>query len=157
MLFTSAHERTIDAKGRLQIPSQIREILESADQRRFLYLVPGSRPGTLSLFPADDFEAMAQFMDNEPIPDEDALTYQQLFYSLASRLEMDRQGRIHLPERSLKQAGIGNEIMLTGGGSHLDIWSKTVYEQFVDENWGRWTEVQRKARAASRKIRSDNT
>ena len=154
MTFTDAHERTIDAKGRIQIPAQVRESLESAQQHRILYLVPGARTGTLSLYPASEFEQMVRYMDNEPIPDQDALTFQQLFYSMASRLEMDKQGRIVLPERILKRAGIGHEVMLTGAGSHLDLWNRTVYEEFLDKNWSRWAEIQQEARAASRRDRS---
>ncbi len=157
MTFTDAYERTIDAKGRLQIPSQIRDVMESASRRRVLYLVPGTRHGTVALYPAEEFETMAQYMDHEPIPDEDALTYQQLFYSMASRLEMDKQGRVLLPERLLKRAKIGNEVVLTGAGSHLDLWNKAVYEDFVERNWGRWAEVQHKARIASRKKLLDNS
>jgi len=157
MTFTDAYERTIDAKGRLQIPSQVRDVMEAAKQSRVLYLVPGSRPGTLSLFPQDQFEAMAQNMDVEPIPDKDALTFQQLFYSMASRLEMDKQGRVILPERTLQRAGIENQVMLTGVGNHLDLWNKEVYAKFMENNWGQWVEVQQQARAASRKNQIDNS
>lgn len=157
MSFTDAHERTIDAKGRLQIPSQVRDALESAGQRRILYLVPGTRSGTLALYPAAEFDQMAQHMDNAPVPDDDALTFQQLFYSMASRLEMDKQGRVLLPDRILKRAGIGTEVMLAGAGNHLDLWNRAVYEEFVEDNWGRWAEVQQKARQASRKNLSDTS
>jgi MraZ protein len=157
MTFTDSYERSIDAKGRLQIPSQLREIMESANQGRILYLVPGARSGTLALYPAAKFEQMAQYMDNAPSPDDDALTYQQLFYSMASRLEMDKQGRVLLPERMLKRANIGTELMLTGAGGHLDLWNRAVYEEFVENNWGRWAEVQKKARLASRKKTPDGS
>lgn len=151
MTFTNAYERTIDNKGRLQIPAQIREVLESANRGRVLYLVPGSRSGTLSVYPEQEFEQMARHMDTEPIPDDDAHTFQQLFYSMAARLDMDKQGRVGLPEAALKYAGIGQEVMLTGSGNHLDLWNRAVYEEFMKKNWGRWAEVQQKARAASRK------
>jgi len=156
MTFTDAYERTIDAKSRLQIPSQIRDTMESADRPLVFYLVPGARPGTLSLYPEDEFEAAAKHMDSEPIPDENALTFQQLFYSMASRLEADKQGRVVLPERTLQRAEIQHEVMLTGVGNHLDLWNRTVYDQFVEQNWGRWAEVQRQARAASRKKQVEN-
>ncbi len=156
MTFTDAYERTIDAKNRLQIPSQIRDALESGSDRPVWYLVPGSRSGTLSLYPNDQFEAMARFMDTQPFPDGKALTFQQLFYSMASRIEMDKQGRVALPDRILKRADIGTEVMLTGVGNHLDLWKRAVYEEFLDQNWGRWAEVQDQARAASGKHAVEN-
>ncbi|MCH8053349.1 MAG: division/cell wall cluster transcriptional repressor MraZ, partial [Planctomycetes bacterium] len=73
------------------------------------------------------------------------------------RLEMDKQGRILLPERMLKRADIGTELMLTGAGGHLDLWNRAVYEEFVESNWSRWAEVQKKARLASRKKAPDGS
>lgn len=158
MTFTDAYERTIDAKGRLQIPSQIRESLEARDQAQVLYIVPGRRPGTLSIYPADEFESMRKYMDHEPIPDTDAYTFQQLFYSMTSQVELDKQGRMILPERILKRAGLQSEVVLTGVGNHMDIWNQSDYQTFVDQYWTRWNEVQDKARAASRKnVSQDST
>ncbi len=148
MIFTNAFDRTIDAKSRIQVPTQVRDNMQSG-QPSVLYLVPGSRQGTLSLFLTEQFESMAAHMDTQPIPDEDRLTYQQVFYSMACRLEMDKQGRVVLPDRLLRSAGIGPDVVLTGAGNHLDLWNKADYEAFISENLSQWQSVQRQARAAS--------
>ena len=154
MTFTDTYERTIDAKSRLQIPSQVQEIMQSAELGDVLYIVPGTRSGTLSLYPQREFESMARFMDHEPIPDDDALTFQQLFYSMSSRLEMDKQGRVVLSRPMLDRAGMSSEVVLTGAGNHLDLWNKKDHEQFVETNWNRWKDIQHRARAAKKKVES---
>src|SRR5262245_32360388 len=94
---------------------------------------------------------MASSIDTELIPDDDELTFQEMFYSMAVRLEMDKQGRVVLPEESIQRAGLGSEVVLTGAGKHLVLWSKQAYEGFVSQHWGKWQQVRRQARAASRK------
>jgi MraZ protein len=155
MIFTHAFDRTIDAKSRLQIPSSVRDTLQKGADGIVLYLVPGTRLGTLAIYPEKEFNLLADHMDHEPIPDSDALTYQQVFYSLACKLDMDKQGRVALPDRLLQRASISREVVLTGAGNHLDLWNKADYERFIDDTWSKWPEVQRQARAASRNGRGD--
>lgn len=149
MTFTGSYERHIDPKGRLQIPSQVRDLLQSAGRSSVLYITPGARPGTVTLYSEDEFEALAQGVERGFIQDDKALTFQQIFYSMASRLEMDKQGRVILPERTLQRSGIGKDVVLTGVGNRLDLWDKAVYEEFMEQNWNRWPEVQEQARSSS--------
>jgi MraZ protein len=151
MIFTNAYARTIDSKGRLQIPTQFRVLIESARYSGVLYLAPGARPRTLNLYLEEDFHEMAASMDHQFLPDDDALTFQDLFYSMAVRLDVDKQGRVILPEASVKRAGLDSEVVLTGAGRHLVLWDKQAYGEFVDQHWEKWQQVRRQARAASRK------
>jgi len=145
-LLTGSYEYTIDAKNRMSIPSQIRNQLDiERDGARF-YLVPGSSPGTLSIYPEKTFRRRHERRPSPEIPHEDLLTYTQVFYSMATLLEVDKQGRVLLPERHLRLAGIGGEVYITGAGDHLDLWSKADYEKFAEENWSRYAELLHRAR-----------
>lgn len=116
------------------------------DGDRF-YLVPGARAGTLSLYGNRRFEHMARRRDWGDIPHEDQLTYDQIFFSMATAVEIDRQGRVLLPERVLKFVGIGREVVITGANDHLDLWNKSDYDAFMAENWPRYSELQRRLAA----------
>jgi MraZ protein len=145
-LLTGAYEYTIDAKNRLSIPAQIRNQLDvERDGTRF-YLVPGARPGTLSIYPEKTFRRRHERRPNPEIPHEDLRDYTQVFYSMATLLEADKQGRVLLPERHLRLAGIGHDVYITGSGDHLDLWNRADYEKFADENWSRYAELQHRAR-----------
>ena len=151
MLFTGSHEHTIDAKNRLAIPSQIRsELDESQDGKRF-YVMPGRRPGTLSIYTEKQFDRMGDTRGAEPIPDEDELTYDQITFSMASApLEPDKQGRIRLPDHTLALSGIGKQVVVIGVRDHLEIWNKSDYDAFLAENWARYSEIQLRARRSMR-------
>ena len=66
-------------------------------------------------------------------------------------MEMDKQGRVVLPDRIRRRAGIKPDVTLIGVGNYLELWNKATYENFIESNWSRWSEIQQQARAASRK------
>lgn len=145
-LLTGAYEHTIDAKNRMSIPSQIRRELDPERDGTRFYLVPGARPGTLSLYPEYTFRRRQQGWPSPEIPHRDLLNYSQTFFSMATLLDVDKQGRVLLPERPLDRVGIGREVYITGAGDHLDLWNRSHYEKFIDENWDRYAELQDRAR-----------
>ncbi len=132
-IFTDAYERTIDEKNRIQIPAPHRNILDADRQGAALYVVPGERSNTLSLYPEEYFEQKVGSVRTDEIPGADALDFEQMFFSLASRVEMDRQGRLVLPERQLAMTGLGKEVYVTGVHYRLDVWNKADYESFLRE------------------------
>ena len=147
MLFTGMYEHTIDPKNRLAIPSQIRDELDPERDGSRFYVVPGQRAGMLAIYPEMHFRRLAESRLPEPIADADALTYDEIVFPLASApLEPDKQGRILLPEKSLRRAGIGRHVMVVGVRDHLELWNKSDYEQFLSENLTRFPEILFRAR-----------
>jgi MraZ protein len=145
-LLTGAYEHTIDAKNRMSIPSQIRNQMDTERDGSRFYLVPGARLGTLSIYPEKTFRRQHEKRPSPEIPHEDLLTYNQVFYSMATLLEVDKQGRVLLPDRHLRLAGIGREVYITGSRDHLDLWNKADYEKFAEENWSGYAELLHRAR-----------
>lgn len=142
MLFTDAHERTIDEKNRIQIPAPYRDELDPDRSGAALYLVPGERSRTLSIYPQKYFEERMRSIHTDQIPGQDALDFEQMFYSMASRVEMDKQGRLVLPERQLQAAELGKDVYITGASYRLDVWNKGDYEAFIKDVAGRRTQLQ---------------
>ena len=146
--FVGEHERTIDSKNRLSIPAEYRTLEVEERDRCVFYVVPGSRNGTLSLYTEASFAEHEKEISSDFLPDEDELTFMQMFYSQATRLDVDKQGRVLLPERVLKRNEIGREVYITGAKDRLDVWNKSEYEAFWARNGPRLEEVQRRARKA---------
>lgn len=153
MPFTGSYEHAIDAKHRLSIPSAIRSAMHPERDGDHFYLVPGQRQGTLSMYGNRRFEAMADSRPWGDLPLADEITYDQLFFSLATCIEMDKQGRVVLPERVLSSAGIGREVMITGANDHLDLWNRADYESFVAQHWPTYTDVQEQLARRARQLK----
>ena len=58
-IFTGQFERTIDAKNRIQLPSQLRAIIDPEQDGEGLYISLGEHRGTLSIFTERAFEELA--------------------------------------------------------------------------------------------------
>lgn len=149
MIFTDAHERTVDAKNRIQIPSEFRNSMDPEADGDAFYLCPGERKNTLSLYPSRRFEERVRTLGTGRIAGDESLAFEQVFYSLASRLEMDKQGRVVLPERLLSMVKLSKEITLAGANDRIDVWRTSEYREFIAANFEqRWHELQRFLRMA---------
>ena len=104
MIFTGEHEFTIDAKQRLAVPAEIRTTLEAAGHGTGLYVMPGPN-GALWIWPERTFEEMTGAIDASLLPAEETMDYEELLFPQAARLELDKSGRVRVPERLLRRAG----------------------------------------------------
>ncbi len=130
MLFTGTYEHSIDAKQRLAIPAEVRETLDAQRDGASLYVVLSEGP-TLCVYTEAGFQKRADELDDSTLPPEEVLEYERFFFSLARRVELDKQGRVRLPEQLLKMVDLKRDVVLIGVKDHLEIHDReSWYEQF---------------------------
>lgn len=141
MVFTGTYEHTIDAKNRLAIPAEIRDLLERADgsgrsEPVYLYATLGEQTQdgkrALCLYTKESFDQRARELDSSELETEQLLEYERLMFSLSRRVDLDTQGRVRLPESLLKMTGLGTDVVLLGVKDHLEIRDRTVWQSYVD-------------------------
>lgn len=134
-IFTGQYERNIDSKNRIQLPSQLRAAIEPERDGEGLYVTLGEFRGTLSIFTASGFESLAARMETEFIPGSESRRFELQFYSLASYVEMDKQGRLVLPDALCKKARLGPEVFLVGQKYRIDVWNRAELERSLGIDW----------------------
>ncbi|MEX0654084.1 MAG: hypothetical protein WD534_13545 [Phycisphaeraceae bacterium] len=137
MVFTGTYEHAIDKKNRLAIPADIRGQIQRAvgaaeGDTVYLYVTLGDDQA-LSLYTEDGFEQRARELDDSELNAGDLLAYERLLFSLARRVELDRQGRVRLPDNLLKQAGLGSEVVLLGVKDHLEVRDRESWNEYVQQ------------------------
>lgn len=137
MVFTGTYEHTIDAKNRLAIPSEIRSQIVSNcvgnnGEAIGLYVMLGDG-GVLCIYTEQGFEQRASELDNSELDSDELLTYERLLFSLAGRVELDKQGRLRLPERLLAMTNLESEVVLIGVKDHLEIRDRQAWQAHVQE------------------------
>lgn len=152
MLFTGEYEHTIDAKSRLAIPAEIRMHLDPAEHGQGFYVAPGTT-GTLWLWPERVFERMAQASEASLLPNEDLLEFEELLYSQAARVELDKTGRVRVPERLLRLADLGSTVVLLGVKDHLELRDPQRWARQRDEKLAKQAEIMMRARRAAQRGR----
>ena len=121
------YELTVDDKNRILVPSEVRKKLDPDRDGEAFFLVTG-RDGRLWLYPERHYELLVSRDPSELTPSEDTLAFDRLMLGLASRVEWDKQGRVLLPDKALKRAGIGKEVTLVGARDHLELWNRADWE-----------------------------
>lgn len=132
MALTGTFERNIDDKLRLAIPPSLKVgfgITESGG----LYVAPGN-DGCLALYSEEGFELFASRLRSLSIGQPNVRKYLRLLYAQSEQVSLDKQGRIRLPERLKKMAGLDREAVILGVNDHAEIWGKTRWEAFLEGN-----------------------
>jgi MraZ protein len=124
-MFRGPSKVTLDAKGRLAIPSRHRErILTRADGAMVATV---DRDYCLLIYPLPEWEEIERKLVRLPSLNKDARKLQRLMLGYATELEMDNQGRILLPRELREFAGLDRQAMLIGQGNKFELW--------VEQRW----------------------
>ena len=117
-MFMGEYNHIIDAKGRLIIPARFRELLGEE------FILTKGLDGCLSIYPMDAWEAFETKLRALPLTNKNARTFTRFFVAGATNCELDRQGRILVPQTLREFAGLEKEVVLTGNLDRIEIWSK---------------------------------
>ncbi|MDR1028767.1 MAG: division/cell wall cluster transcriptional repressor MraZ [Clostridiales Family XIII bacterium] len=126
-MFFGTFQNSIDDKGRCMIPSKFRNelgetcmLVMGADKCLYIYTV----------------EAYKRFLDehllNRPFEDKSARKLKRFYAANSRDCDIDKQGRINLPQKFINFAGIVKETVTLGNIEHVEIWSKERYESEMD-------------------------
>lgn len=122
-MFLGEYAHTIDEKGRLTLPARWREQLGAH--------VVATRGMDLCLyvFPAGKFETFVTEIISVGLTAADARGLSRFFSSKAIDDELDKQGRISLPQNLRDHARLNGEVMVIGAFDHIELWSPAQYER----------------------------
>ena len=121
-MFMGEYNHTIDAKGRLIIPSKFRETL--GDE----FVVTKGLDGCLFVYDNKEWSAFEEKLKSLPLTNKDARQFVRFFLAGATLAEVDKQGRILVPAVLREFAALEKEVVLIGVASRVEIWSKERWE-----------------------------
>lgn len=147
MLFTGEYEHTIDAKQRMAIPAEFRSCMVPESLGSALYLSPGPN-GALWLWPERTFERLAGAMSSSLLPAEEWMEFEELLYSQSRRLELDKAGRVRLPERMINEAKLGQHVVILGVKDHLELRDPEQWKLQRQQKLDKQSEIMLRARRA---------
>ncbi len=153
MLFTGEYEHTLDSKNRLSIPSKFRQLLspETIGDKYYLIIGPNKK---LWLYPDRYYEKLVSQSPAELIPDEKILRFEQITFGLARLLELDKTGRVVIPEKMIQRVNLGKEVIIIGVRDHLELWNRQEWEQYVENGLSEHIQMLARAREARMSLSS---
>ena len=121
---TGTYEHSIDAKGRLFIPAKLREELGVT-----FYLAMGVDE-CLAIYPLSTWERFTEKFASLPMSQSAAM---RPLFANASKCELDSQGRIVIPQKLRKYAGLEKDAVIIGVNDRAEIWSAETWNAREEE------------------------
>ena len=119
------YNHTIDAKGRLIIPSKFRETLGEE------FVVTKGLDGCLFVYDNNEWKSFEEKLKSLPLTNKDARQFVRFFLAGAAMAQVDKQGRILVPAVLREFAGLEKDVVLVGVASRVEIWSQERWESAI--------------------------
>jgi MraZ protein len=129
-LFSGDYPATLDDKGRISIPAKFRERIPE----NVLVLTKGMIEHCVWAFTSEDWEKVSSKIKNEvnlPARKADMLYHRLLFSTY--EVEIDKAGRIAIPQKLRDFAGLVKDCSVTSDGSRIEIWDARRYRSYEEE------------------------
>jgi len=120
MFFLGEYHHSLDAKGRIILPSRYREQLAMA-------FITSEVDGCLALWTPDEFERRALEIKERARGGPDERNMARAFYAGAQEVNPDSQGRMAIPPHLRAFAGLERNVVLTGHYDHMEIWDSETW------------------------------
>ena len=124
-MFQGATELSLDAKGRLAVPTRHRDALLSG---RGAIVLTAHPDGCVLLYPLLAWEPIVNRIQALPSFSAEARSWQRLLVGFAEELAPDAQGRLLVSPALRKFAGLKKDVMLIGQGSHFELWDVEAWD-----------------------------
>ena len=121
---TGTYEHSIDAKGRLFIPAKLREELGAT-----FYLAMGIDQ-CLAIYPQETWARFTEKFSSLPMSQSKAM---RPLFANAAKCELDAQGRIVIPQKLRRYAGLEKDAVIIGVNDRAEIWSAEAWQAQEDE------------------------
>ena len=129
-MFRGRYEHAIDSKGRTSLPARYREVLSAAGESR-LVLTTGLDPCVVA-YPMSEWMAFEERLAALPQFDPSVAMLRRIYVSGAVECELDKLGRILIPQTLRQHADLRREATWAGMGKHVELWSKERFDALRD-------------------------
>lgn len=127
MMLMGEYMHNIDIKGRLIMPAKLREDLGEK------FVITRGLDGCIFGYPLENWEKLQDKLKQLPLAKKDARAFTRFFYSAAAEVEVDKQGRINIPQTLITFAEIEKECRIIGVSDRIEIWSEKRWLEFADD------------------------
>jgi len=123
-MFIGEYLHTIDHKGRVAIPAKFRPRLAGG------CVVTRGLDSSLVIYPKEEWEILAKKLAKLPLSKPDARAFARLMLAGAMDVELDKQGRIIIPNYLKEYGNLTNSIIIAGLYDRMEIWDQDAWEDY---------------------------
>ncbi len=126
-MFIGEYSHTLDDKSRLAIPKKFRSDLEVGA------VVTRGLDHCLFLYTRNEWEKLAEKLASLPFAQANSRAFARLMLAGAMEVEIDKQGRIIVPEYLRSYGSIKKEVVLAGLYNRIEIWDAQEWKKYTEK------------------------
>ncbi|MEO4045794.1 division/cell wall cluster transcriptional repressor MraZ [Pseudomonas sp. CAU 1711] len=130
-MFRGANAISLDAKGRLAMPSRYRDELVVRCGGQLIVTIDAVDP-CLCVYPLPEWELIEAKLRDLPSLREETRRLQRLLIGNAVDIELDGSGRFLVPPRLRAHAGLDKHAMLVGQLNKFQLWNEEAWNALAD-------------------------
>ncbi|MBI2104520.1 MAG: division/cell wall cluster transcriptional repressor MraZ [Candidatus Omnitrophica bacterium] len=138
-MFYGEYAHTMDRKGRLIVPSKLRQAFKQHDIKT-LFLTRGLDV-CLFLFPESQWRTDESRFKQLSFTKAEGRKFNRLLFSGASEVTVDRLGRLLIPKHLKDFAEIKQDVMIIGVSTRIEIWAKEKWQAFYESSRQSFEEI----------------
>ncbi|MCK5466266.1 division/cell wall cluster transcriptional repressor MraZ [Candidatus Parcubacteria bacterium] len=125
-MFIGEYNHNLDNKGRLAVPVKFRNDLKKGA------VVTKGLDGCLFLYTMSEWKILAEKLSKLPISQSNTRAFARLMLAGAMDVQIDKQGRIVLPDYLRKYAMLKKKVIVNGLYNRLEIWDENGWEKYKE-------------------------
>ena len=126
-MFIGEFSHNLDQKGRMAVPVKFRKDLASGA------VITRGIDKCLFVYSKSEWEVLADKLAKLPLVQANSRAFARLMFSGAVNAELDGQGRVLVPDYLREYAGLKKQVIVTGLFNRLEIWDKTVWQDYKNK------------------------
>ena len=129
-MFVGKYNNSIDSTFRLIVPARFREEL------RGKCIIAKALDKCLTIYTIEEWKKFVDKLDELPTSNPASRRVKRHFFSSAAECDIDKQGRLTIPQELREYAGITKDLITVGSNRVIEVWSRENWEAELDPETG---------------------
>lgn len=134
-MFIGEFHHTLDEKGRMSVPIKFRAALAAGA------VVTRGLDRSLFLYPKSEWEKLAEKLAALPLGQADTRAFARLMLAGAMEVEVDKSGRVLIPEYLRTYAGLRKDTIVAGLYNRMEIWDEATWSAYASKTEEQGNEI----------------
>ncbi|MDP1833355.1 MAG: division/cell wall cluster transcriptional repressor MraZ [Candidatus Moranbacteria bacterium] len=126
-MFIGEYSHSVDEKKRLAVPSKFRAELKSK------VVVTRGLDKCLFIYTMKAWEELAGKLGTLPVGEAGTRSFTRLMLAGAVDVDVDKQGRILIPDYLKEYAGLAKNVVIAGLYNRLEIWDENKWKEYKEK------------------------
>lgn len=126
------YKHSTDNKGRLIIPAKLRSPTKETSIDQFVVTRGFDKERCLYMFPPLEWQKIEKKLRALPINKSSSRSVLRIFFSGASIVDCDRQGRVLIPKKLLEFSEVKSDAVIVGVSTRLEIWAAEKWNSYYE-------------------------